>query len=478
VLAGSRRDYALDPRQRGKMELGGDAKLGVTPSLTLDLTYNTDFAQVEVDEQRTNLTRFSLFFPEKRPFFLENAGVFATGTPQAVELFFTRRIGIDTLGRPAPILGGGRLSGKVAGFTVGALQLLTSSADSAQSGNSYSVVRAVRELPSHSRVGVLAVERVGTGRSRTRNGTYALDGRVGVGEAWTMDWWGAMTSTPGRGHDDKGYSVRGAYSTATWNNNARIVQVGHDLNPEVGFLNRIGGYRLYEAAVQRYVRKPELAWLKDWNPHVRYTGYYGLDGSYQTGQWHIDVTELELANGGKFGPELNVFHEGLTTPFTIAPGVTLPVGSYNYPVYGMDWSSNPSAPLAFVLRGDVGPFYNGTKNGGTATLTYRRGAALSTSLLLDYNDVHLDQGAFVRTVVATRVAYFFTPRVFLQSLFQYSNQARVWSSNARFGWLGTAGTGLFVVVNDGEEAEGLLRWTRPQTRSVLLKFTRQLGTGG
>src|SRR6266571_8310984 len=106
-------------------DVGGEVKYGVTPSLTLDLTYNTDFAQVEVDEQRTNLTRFPLFFPEKRPFFLENAGIFSAGTPQAVELFFSRRIGIDTLGVPVPIIGGGRLTGRVAGTTVGLLQLVT-----------------------------------------------------------------------------------------------------------------------------------------------------------------------------------------------------------------------------------------------------------------------------------------------------------------------------------------------------------------
>jgi hypothetical protein len=476
VLGGSRRDYAVDPRRRSTNEIGGDAKFGVTPSLTLDLTYNTDFAQVEVDEQRTNLTRFSLFFPEKRPFFLENAGVFSAGTPQAVELFFTRRIGIDSLGGAVPIRAGGRLTGRVAGFGVGALEIVTDELAGRQPANSYSVVRAVRELPSRSRVGMLAVERVATGNSRDRNGTYAIDGRVGVTDAITFDWWGAKTSTPRLGHDDLGYSVRGAYQTADWNNNARIVQVGRDLNPEVGFLNRTGGYRFTEISAMHFVRKAEWKWLKDWNPHTSYRGYYGLDGSWQNGQVHADFTELEFANGSRFGPEINIFHEGLTAPFAIAPGVTLPVGSYDYTVYGLDWTMNPSAPLSFVLRGDFGPFYNGTRNGGNVNFTYRRGATLSTSLLLDYNDVRLDQGNFIRKLIGTRVAYFFTPRIFAQTLVQYSSQARVWTANARFGWLGTAGTGLFVVYNDGEEAEGFFRWTRPQTRSLVVKFTRQLGT--
>ena len=479
VLSGGRRDFAVDPRMRGTNEVGADAKYGLTPSLTLDLTYNTDFAQVEVDEQRTNLTRFSLFFPEKRPFFLENAGVFSAGTPQAVELFFTRRIGIDTLGTPVPIRGGGRITGRAAGLSVGALEIVTEeqagSAPGQQPATSYSVVRAVRELPSRSRIGVLAVERMATKSSSDRNGTFALDGRVGAGDAWTFDWWGAKTSTPTRRGDDLGYSVRGAFQSADWNNNARIVSVGSNLNPEVGFLNRTGGYRYYEIAAMRFVRKPEWKWLKDWNPHTNYRGYYGLDGSWQNGQVHIDLTELEFANGGKFGPEVNLFHEGLTAPFQIAPNVTLPVGSYNYTVYGLDWTLNPSAPLSFVLRGDFGPFYNGTRNGGNVTLTYRQGATLSSSLLFDYNDVRLDQGSFIRQLIGTRVAYFFTPRVFAQTLVQFNNQARVWTANGRFGWLGTAGTGLFVVFNDGEEADGFFRWTRPQTRSVIVKFTRQMG---
>ena len=478
VLGGGRRDFAVDQRMRGTNEFGVDAKYGVTPSLTLDLTYNTDFAQVEVDEQRTNLTRFSLFFPEKRPFFLENAGLFSAGTPQAVDLFFTRRIGIDTLGTPVPIRGGGRLTGRVAGLNVGALEIVTDELTGSQPANSYSVLRAVRELPSHSRIGVLAVERIATRNNGDRNGTYALDGRIGASDAWTFDWWGAKTSTPNRHGDDFGYSVRGAYTTADWNNSARVVAVGSNLNPEVGFLNRTGGYRYYEMSVMRFVRKPEWKWLKDWDPHTSYRGYYNLDGSWLNAQFHFDLTELELANGGKFGPEVNVFHEGLKAPFEIAPNVVLPVGSYDYTVYGIDWATNPSLPLSFVLRGDFGPFYNGTRNGGNVTFTYRQGATLSSSFIFDYNDVRLAQGSFIRQLIGTRVAYFFTPRVFAQSLVQFNNQARVWTANARFGWLGTAGTGLFIVFNDGEEADGYFRWTRPQTRSFIVKFTRQLGTGG
>ena len=485
LLAGSQRDFTLGPTIRQTRQAGADAKLGLTPSLTLDLTYNTDFAQVEVDEQRTNLTRFPLFFPEKRPFFLENAGVFSAGTPQTAELFFSRRIGIDSLGKPASILGGGRVTGRVAGLTVGALEIVTDTAAGTQPGNSYSVLRVMRELSRRSRIGVLGIERIATGDARDRNGTYGADGRLGIGDAWTMDWWAATTKTVGpsapavpEGHDDAGYSARLGYQTADWNNGARIIQVGRDFDPQVGFLDRRGGYRFYEISAMRFVRKPEWRWLKDWNPHSNFRGYFNLDGSYSSGRIHVDLTELELANGGIFGPEYNINHEGLTAPFTIAEGVTIPVGQYDFGSLGFDWSTNPSSPASMVLRGDFGKFYDGTRNGGTVTLTMRRGATVSSSLLLDYNDVRLTEGRFIRRLVGTRLAYFFTPRVFLQSLVQYNNQARVWTANARFAWLNTAGTGLFVVLNDGEEADGYFRWRAPQSRSLIVKYTRQLGSGG
>ena len=476
VLSNTHREFAVANEAKLDGEWGVDAKYGVTPSLTLDLTYNTDFAQVEVDEQRTNLTRFNLFFPEKRPFFLENAGTFSAGTPQAVDLFFTRRIGIDSSGRPVPIIGGGRLSGRVAGFTVGALEIVTDES-LIQPSNSYSVARVTREMGARSRFGLIGVQRTAVDSASNHNGTYGGDVRIGVGDAWTFDGWAAKTETPSRAGDEYGFSGRANYSTAGWNHTLRVVRTGEGFNPEVGFLNRPDGYEYYELSLMRLQRSKRLQWMKQWNPHASFRGYYKPDGYYSSGQWHVDMTEMELASGGRFGPEYNVYHEGLQQPFTIAPGVTLPVGSYDYGTFGLDWATNPSAPLSMVLRGDLGPFYNGSRSGGNVTFTFRRGASLSSSLLLDYNDVTLDQGRFTRELIGARVAYFFTPRVFLQSLTQYSSQAKVWTANARFAWLSTAGTGLFVVLNDGEDASGFFNWGRPQSRSLVIKYTRQLGTG-
>ena len=479
ALSSTTRTFAVDQAYRHPTEFGIDAKYGLTPSLTLDVTYNTDFAQVEVDEQRTNLTRFPLFFPEKRTFFLENAGIFSAGTPQAADLFFSRRIGIDSVGNPVPIIGGGRISGRLAGLTVGLMEIVTDKTSPTQQGNSYSVARVTKELGRRSRVGLIGVQRLGLGNTGpNHNRTYGVDGRIGVSDAVTVDLWGGKTQTPGRGGDDIAFSSLASYTTRNWSNSVRVLQAGRDFNPEVGFLNRSGGYRYIESTAMRLVRSNKWTRVRQWNPHMSYRGYYGLDDFWQSGQIHVDLTEVTFNNGGRFGPEVNYYHEGLQKPFTIAPGVTLPAGGYNYVVYGFDWDTDPSRPFSVVTRGDFGPFYNGTRNGGRAAFTFRKGAAFTSSLVVDYNDVHLKQGNFTRTLIGTRLGYNFTPRIFVNSLVQFNNQARSWTANARLGWLNTAGTGLFVVFNDGEEANSFFSWVRPQSRSFVVKYTRQIGTGG
>jgi hypothetical protein len=112
------------------------------------------------------------------------------------------------------------------------------------------------------------------------------------------------------------------------------------------------------------------------------------------------------------------------------------------------------------------------------TLAARHASSLTTSLRVEYNDVRLDQGDFIRSLIAARIAYFFTPRIMTQTLVQYSNQARTWTANARFAWLSTAGTGLFIVYNEGQEADGMFQWVRPQARSLIVKYARQFGRSG
>ena len=275
------------PDRENNQEFGFDLKYSITPSLTLDATYNTDFAQVEVDEQQVNLDRFNLFFPEKRPFFLENAGQFTVGNPQEVELFFSRRIGIAD-GTPVPIDGGLRLSGKVGGTTnVGLLYMGSEAVDGLASGNNYSVVRVNQELANRSSIGVLYVGRDGDGSllgngSDDQNQTYAVDGRLGVGRNGLISAWAAQTDTPGLDGEDSAFSINGDYNNADWSFNLGHTQVEENFNPEVGFLSRTG-YRKWNGRILRRVR-PENLWnLFELRPHVSYRGFWDHDGFQETG---------------------------------------------------------------------------------------------------------------------------------------------------------------------------------------------------
>ncbi len=474
VLGAATRYFPTESRYRTPADIGLDAKWGITPSLTADVTINTDFAQVEVDEQRTNLTRFPVFFPEKRPFFLENAGVFSAGTPQAVDLFFTRRIGIDSLGQPVPIIAGGRLTGRVGGLTLGALQMVTGATSDA-SQQSFTVARVIRELSARSRVGVIAVQRQEIGEPvNSHNRVYGADARVGIGQAWTADAWAGHSETPGSGGDRNAWSGRIAYQTRDWSHSARMLKVGDGFDPQVGFMSRPSGYRFDELMLMRLVRSPKWSRVREWNPHISLRRYVGADSYVQSSWIHVDLTEAQLASGGRFGPDLNIFTEGLQAPFEIAQGVVIPPGEYRFAVPGFDWGSDASAALSFLSRIEVGEFYSGRRAGGNVTVTARRGSSFSSSLLLDYQDVDLPQGDFIRQLMGVRLAYFFTPRIFLQSLTQYNNQAEAFTANLRFAWLNTAGTGLFIVFNDGEDAESFTRWVLPVTRSLTVKYTRQI----
>ena len=197
----------------GTGDFGADLKYSVTPSLTLDAIYNTDFAQVEVDDQQINLDRFNLFFPEKRPFFLENAGLFSVGQPGSVDIFFSRRIGIG--GEQIPILGGGRLSlsGKIGTATnIGFLNMQTGSmsATGAPSQN-FTVARIRQDLPNRSNIGTIVVNRQATGSlagDRDYNRTYAVDGRLGIGQGGTISGFAAETETSGgAGTDTHAYGL-------------------------------------------------------------------------------------------------------------------------------------------------------------------------------------------------------------------------------------------------------------------------------
>jgi hypothetical protein len=254
-------------------------------------------------------------------------------------------------------------------------------------------------------------------------------------------------------------------------------EIGDRFDPQVGFVNR-DGYRFATARVQRSVRFPALSWFRELRPHILYREYRDLDGFQESGFLHLD-SHFEFANGAFFQlPAINWVREGLKLPFEIAPGIVVPPGTYDGWEWGFAYNSDLSAPLSVEGRIDAGSFYSGHRKGTASSLNARLGEHFVGSVRVNWYDVDLAQGSFQTAVLGLRAAWSFTPSIYVQSLVQWNNQSRNFSSNIRFGWLSTAGTGLFVVFNDIEhygsfERTGLERG--PQERALIVKFTRQIG---
>jgi hypothetical protein len=460
-------------------EFGMDAKIGVTGSLNLDLTYNTDFAQVEVDTQQINLTRFNLRFPEKRPFFLENSGLFSVGAVGAglngsgdLDLFFSRRIGLDDNGNLVPIVGGARLTGKTNGYNIGVLNMQTDDIGRTPANN-FSVARVSRDLPSRSGVGVMFVNRSATGDlagADNWNRSYGLDGRVGMGERVTLGGFAAKTQTPGLLGRDHAWNMASNYDDGSTMVGMDYGIVGEDFNPEVGFLENTLGYRRWFFQARETMRQEKIrSWgFREFLPHINYTRFENLDGGLQNAELHLD-NHWDWENGYFISTALNGTWEGLREPFEIYPGVIVPPGEWGGPRLGMRLSNDRRKWAYFNHRLEIGRFLTGHQNTHTFQSILRSGGKFAVETNWTYRGIDLPQGSFRTNLANMRVTYNFTPLVFTQSLIQYNDRTDRWSTNLRFHWLQTAGTGLFIVYNDTESLDG----AGPVNRAFVVKYVRQ-----
>jgi hypothetical protein len=462
----------VDPVGLG--DVGGDVKYNLTPSLTLDGSYNTDFAQVEVDDQQVNLDRFNLFFPEKRPFFLENAGFFSVGNPGEVDLFFSRRIGIGNSGEAIPIIGGGRVSGKMGLWNVGVLDMQTEEFGGITPSNNFGVVRLSRELPNRSAVGGIFVNRRGFGDlagNDDYNRTYAVDGKWGIGRNSLVSGFMARTDTPGVDGDDHAFNLRARVLYPRWDLDAGYQEVGDQFNPEVGFLSR-RGYRKPDVRVMSRFRPTDFLKLQEVRPHATYRGFWGFDGFQETGYTHLD-NHWQFKNSWEVHTGMNITREGVRTPFQIYPGIFVPPGTYDNAEAQLVLMTNQGAPLSLNLQTFMGGFFSGDRVTLNPTLRIRPSEIFTMELAYSRNDVNLPEGDFITNLVRTRVSYSFNPRVFVQGLVQYNDRADIWSMNLRFAWLQAANTGLFIVYNDTRGLYDLYPEAPLRTdRSLTIKFSR------
>lgn len=474
----------------GNGEIGVDAKWGITQSIVTDITYNTDFAQVEDDEAQVNLTRFSVLFPEKRDFFLEGQDVFnfaGAGAnqggggqgPTAIPsggggggnnnvtpiVFFSRRIGLQS-GQVVPILGGARVLGRGKGFQVGALHMHTDDEERSTIPQAdFSVLRINKDVMKRSRVGMIATRRT-PGLRGDENVAVGIDTTLNPLEELAIN--GYWTAT---GSGQHATSYRG---NVTWNADTTGLQIEHlfvgdQFNPEIGFLRRAAFRRTYGQA--RYSPRP-ASWKG-----VRKVYYEASYDYFEDRFGHPESREaqgasrIELANGDQLAVEYSRNFEGLGAPFAVTTGITIPAGRYEFQQTKFLYSTSPQRPFSGTLTLNYGGFYSGTLKEVTWRGRVEFGPRFYAEPTVSINLFETPFGDGNANIISSRLTYTLTPRMFASALMQYQSATSSVSTNARFRWEYQPGSELFVVYSDGRNTSsaGL---PALDNRSLVVKVTK------
>ena len=430
---------------------GADLKYSITPSLTLDLTYNTDFAQAEVDKQQVNLDRFNLFYPEKRSFFLENAGQFSIGSPGEIDLFFSRKIGISSNGSIVPIKGGGRLSGKVGNTNIGLLSMITDASDQLQLNskrNKYYVTRVNHNFNnSRSSIGAAFIGKTiskDLNELNYNNNVFAVDGIWGIGKKAKISGFVSKSSTPGINNNNHAFKFSANYDWNSWNIYAQYSEVGDGFNPEVGYLER-SSFKKPSFLIFKTIRVNDNSKLLEYRPHISGRYYYDSQGNIVTTYTHID-THWAWKSGFEVHTGYNIRKEWVSENFEIS-NLQIKTGEYNNSEIQFVLMTNKSKNLSFNTRSYFGSYFGGYKISNNASLNFRSGDKFSSVVSMNANNIKIKGEVLNAIISGLNLTYSFTPRMFLQSFIQYNNVSKLFSVNTRFGLLNDANTGLFIVLN-------------------------------
>jgi len=459
-----------------KGDVGGDVKYGVTPSLTLDATYNTDFSQVEVDQQVVNLTRFGVLFPERREFFIENSGSFTFGdvvernyrmgsTLSDFTLFNSRQIGLTADGLPIPIVGGGRLTGRVGGWEVGLLDMQTQRARATPAEN-FSVVRARRNLRGNSDVGLLISNRQATD-SDSFNRSIGIDANIRPIGNLIINSYLATTDAGRSTYDGGAGRVSVAYRGKLWNSSAMYKRVSANFDPGLGFVRRRGFQQQY-ATVGVHAR-PKVRLIQEINPYLEADYYSDYNGSAQS---HRVTAGLDLffQPDGELKLEVNDWFDRLDRPFAPFAGRIIPIGRYAYRDAQLTYTSTQRFPIYGNAGLTVGDYYDGTRLAYNGGVTWRPRYDISFEGTYQRNDVSLNSGKFVADLAGLRVKYAWSTALFGSTFVQYNTQSKSFVTNARVAWRYSPLSDVFLVYTERQNTETNVR----NERSVALKVTRMM----
>ena len=460
-----------------EQQYGVDVKFGITNNLTADFTYNTDFAQVEVDERQVNLTRFNLFFPEKRDFFLEGRGNFDFVQPRNLDIptmFFSRRIGLEQ-GQIVPIDAGARLTGKIGNVDVGALNINTDGSDlPGIESTSFSVLRLKQDVFGRSTVGVMLTDRSNSLAGDGSNQLYGIDGSFDFLDDYSIDTYFAKTESPGLPDQDQSYMGNFDYNGDRYGLTAGYLVVEKNFNPEIGFKRR-NNFKQMQSSARFSPRPASIDWIRRFNFQALTQSYWSADLDELETRQHQLIFNTEFESSDQFQVSISDDFEMLTRPFAIARGVTLQPGDYDFTNYEVFYRLGAQRRFSGRFSMRFGDFWSGENT----AFGYDFGRIeISPQLSIEpgylINQVKLPEGEFRTELGRVRITYTFSPRMYFSGLVQYDSNASSFSTNFRFRWEWAPGSELFLVYSDDRDTSpfGDPRSFELRNRGWAIKFNR------
>ena len=445
----------------------------LTPSLTGLLTFNTDFSATEIDDRQINLTRFSLFFPEKRDFFLQDADIFSFGGLSENGIpFFSRRIGLSAAGQPVDLDVGAKLTGRVGRWNVGVLDVEQAGFDGVAAQNLF-VGRVAANVLRESSVGLIVTE--GNPRSNLDNSVAGVDfryrntdlpsGRVIEGEAWYQ-----TSDTEGVANDQRAWGLRVATPKSVGlEGRIELSRIEENFDPALGFVNRANVTRR-EAAIG-YTTRPEQGKLRLFEHALSYQEFERISGGLQSSRVFFQPIELETSSGDAFGTEITHEREVLLEDFEIAEGIVIAPGDYEFTRYGIEVAAARERTFAPRFEITTGGFFSGDRLELVGGFDWRPTNRVFLGIGYEYNDVELPEGDFTTRLIQVNANYAINSRWSWVNLLQYDNVSGSAGLNSRLRWNPRAGQDLYVVLNHGFGAAGAFSGLESQRAQFSIKYT-------
>ena len=458
-----------------------------TPNLTGALTLNTDFSATEVDNRQVNLTRFSLFFPERRDFFLQDSEIFSFGNLSGGGggfgntngiPFYSRRVGLDpATGSPVDIEVGGKVAGRIGEVSVGAL-LIQQGDRPGLEGQDIFVGRINSNVLSESKIGVIMTE--GDPNSETDSTLAGADfayrnTRFSDTHTLTGDVWYQQTDTEGVDGDDKAYSAQAQLSTSGTGIGGRLrySYFGDEFDPALGFANRTGVEQVNGFVNWRYfLRNHPL--IRNNFGFFSYSRTDRLDtGELQSESinWRIITISTHYGDQLEFNTQTET--EGLQVPFEIRPGIIIAPGEYSFNSYEVSLNTTNQRNFSPDISYKQGDFYNGDRREITFGINWTASRNLTMEFSHEFVDVEMPEGNFVSRLISMNLNFAFNADWSWVNLMQYDNGSDTVGLNSRLRWTPRAGEDLYLVFNyNADSYSGAFRGLQARTSEVVLKYTR------